>query len=150
MTYPPFPKQNATGQTRAGINKEKFPKATNSSPPSSQATLNQLSRPHKRGTASFKEVHTRAHAQTTRQRGVKSPGQPVWTFNSCTGTKTQRGAGVRECPQDTRLGVGAGLVYMHTFAMQRVSWKNTREAHGTGVSSGGLGGQEWGGRWALS
>lgn len=63
---------------------------------------------------------------------------------------TERGRGEGVPTGHEAVGVGAGLVYMHTFAMQRVSWKNTREAHGTGVSSGGLGGREWGGRWALS
>lgn len=105
MTSPPVPKQNATGRMRAGINKEEFPKAMHSSPPSSQVTLNQLSCPPQKRCSPFKEARTQAHAQAARQRGVKSPGQPVRTFNSCMGTKTQRGAEVRECPQDTRLWV---------------------------------------------
>lgn len=149
MTHPPLPKQNATGQTKAGINEEEFPKATHSSLPSSRATLNQLSHPPQKRCSRFQRgAHTGACAGRQAARG-EEPRTARRTFNSCTGTKTKRGTGVRECPQDTRLW-GAGLVRMHTFGVRRVPWKKPRQAHGTGVWSGSLGGWEWGGRWTLS
>lgn len=70
MTHPPLPKQNATGQTKAGINEEEFPKATHSSLPSSRATLNQLSHPPQKRCSRFQRgAHTGACAGRQAARG---------------------------------------------------------------------------------